>query len=225
MPATPARRPPIRSAMRSRPALANYGRNQPGTREVGSYPPNPWGLYDMNGNVWEWVEDVWNDGHSGRPDDASARTDRPGPAGARDQGRLLGRPRPPRALHQPQRHGRHPPRERDRLPGGAAAVGRRSGPPFRGVVGRHEQVVADRAQVQPHGVGGSARVALGDRAAPAGRARRSCGASCPAAAAKRRRRPQVTVRRIVFRLSNSASRTMLAVAWATARCRRLSQYS
>jgi formylglycine-generating enzyme required for sulfatase activity len=43
------------------------------TVEVGSFPPNPYGLHDMEGNVFEWVEDCWNPSHAGAPDDASPR--------------------------------------------------------------------------------------------------------------------------------------------------------
>jgi serine/threonine-protein kinase len=44
------------------------------TIAVKSYAPNSFGLYDMHGNVREWVQDCYHDSYSGAPNNGSART-------------------------------------------------------------------------------------------------------------------------------------------------------
>lgn len=42
------------------------------TQEIGKLLPNALGLFDMTGNVWEWVEDDWHDNYIGAPSDERA---------------------------------------------------------------------------------------------------------------------------------------------------------
>lgn len=41
------------------------------TTDVGKFPPNPFGLFDMHGNIWELCQDAWHENYNGAPTDGS----------------------------------------------------------------------------------------------------------------------------------------------------------
>ena len=53
-------------------AFRDYGDGHWGPAPVMSFEPNPFGLYDMGGNVSEWVADCWHDNYVHAPSDGSA---------------------------------------------------------------------------------------------------------------------------------------------------------
>ncbi|MEG4208529.1 bifunctional serine/threonine-protein kinase/formylglycine-generating enzyme family protein [Microcoleus sp. S13_B4] len=51
---------------------ASQGLFRAQTTDVGSFPPNAFGLYDMHGNVWEWCSDRFHSNYNGAPTDGTS---------------------------------------------------------------------------------------------------------------------------------------------------------
>jgi formylglycine-generating enzyme required for sulfatase activity/Zn ribbon nucleic-acid-binding protein len=54
---------------------ADRDQTQRQTTPVDQFPPNPWGIFDMHGNVEEWCQDSWHATYKGAPDDGRAWVD------------------------------------------------------------------------------------------------------------------------------------------------------
>ncbi len=79
------------------------------TAPVGSYLPNGFGLFDMHGNVWEWVEDCWSANYVEAPADGTAYVTPDCPRRVARGGAF---DRPPRGLRSANRY-RGPPGSRE----------------------------------------------------------------------------------------------------------------